>query len=125
MCGIVGAVAKRDVVPFLIDGLKRLEYRGYDSAGIAVLSNELARALNHQTETLGWKTGPDEDLQLPSGPLALDATDLVCALNSRGELVLDLGDEVIVRFRPEFSLVLQRFMAGNTFLEQMAQRGEL
>ena len=41
MCGIVGAVAKRDVVPFLVDGLKRLEYRGYDSAGIAVLSDEL------------------------------------------------------------------------------------
>ena len=43
MCGIVGAVAKRDVVPFLVDGLKRLEYRGYDSAGIAVLSDELRR----------------------------------------------------------------------------------
>ncbi len=36
MCGIVGAVAERDVVPILIEGLKRLEYRGYDSAGIAV-----------------------------------------------------------------------------------------
>ena len=36
MCGIVGAIANRDVVPVLIDGLKRLEYRGYDSAGIAV-----------------------------------------------------------------------------------------
>ena len=43
MCGIVGAVAKRDVVPFLVDGLKRLEYRGYDSAGIAVLSDQLRR----------------------------------------------------------------------------------
>ena len=43
MCGIVGAVAIRDVVPFLVDGLKRLEYRGYDSAGIAVLSDELRR----------------------------------------------------------------------------------
>lgn len=43
MCGIVGAVANRDVVPFLVDGLKRLEYRGYDSAGIAVLSDELRR----------------------------------------------------------------------------------
>ncbi len=32
MCGIVGAIADRDVVPLLIDGLKRLEYRGYDSA---------------------------------------------------------------------------------------------
>jgi glucosamine--fructose-6-phosphate aminotransferase (isomerizing) len=37
MCGIVGAVAERDVVPILIDGLRRLEYRGYDSAGLAVV----------------------------------------------------------------------------------------
>jgi glucosamine--fructose-6-phosphate aminotransferase (isomerizing) len=37
MCGIVGAIADRDVVPVLIEGLKRLEYRGYDSAGIAVV----------------------------------------------------------------------------------------
>ncbi|HLT79162.1 MAG TPA: glutamine--fructose-6-phosphate transaminase (isomerizing) [Ferrovibrio sp.] len=37
MCGIVGVVATRDVVPLLVDGLKRLEYRGYDSAGIATL----------------------------------------------------------------------------------------
>ena len=45
MCGIVGAVAQRDVMPILLEGLKRLEYRGYDSAGIAVLnnSNELER----------------------------------------------------------------------------------
>src|SRR5512136_784231 len=38
MCGIVGAVAERDVVPVLIEGLRRLEYRGYDSAGVAVLN---------------------------------------------------------------------------------------
>lgn len=37
MCGIVGAIAKQNVVPMLVDGLKRLEYRGYDSSGIAVL----------------------------------------------------------------------------------------
>ena len=37
MCGIVGAVAQRDVAPILIEGLKRLEYRGYDSAGLAVI----------------------------------------------------------------------------------------
>jgi glucosamine--fructose-6-phosphate aminotransferase (isomerizing) len=43
MCGIVGAIAKRDVVPVLIEGLKRLEYRGYDSAGIAVLNGGLQR----------------------------------------------------------------------------------
>ena len=39
MCGIVGAIADRDVVPVLIDGLKRLEYRGYDSAGIALVAD--------------------------------------------------------------------------------------
>ena len=38
MCGIVGAVANRDIVPVLIEGLRRLEYRGYDSAGVAVLN---------------------------------------------------------------------------------------
>ncbi|MEM7304136.1 MAG: glutamine--fructose-6-phosphate transaminase (isomerizing), partial [Pseudomonadota bacterium] len=37
MCGIVGAVAQRDVSPVLLEGLKRLEYRGYDSAGLAVI----------------------------------------------------------------------------------------
>jgi len=42
MCGIVGAIAERDVVPILMEGLRRLEYRGYDSAGIA-LRNDQAR----------------------------------------------------------------------------------
>jgi glucosamine--fructose-6-phosphate aminotransferase (isomerizing) len=37
MCGIVGAIGSRNIVPVLVDGLKRLEYRGYDSSGIAVL----------------------------------------------------------------------------------------
>ncbi len=39
MCGIVGAVAERNVVPILLEGLRRLEYRGYDSAGIAVITD--------------------------------------------------------------------------------------
>ncbi|MBB3345530.1 glutamine--fructose-6-phosphate transaminase (isomerizing) [Luteimonas sp. RC10] len=43
MCGIVGAIADRDVVPVLVEGLKRLEYRGYDSAGIAVLDGDAVR----------------------------------------------------------------------------------
>ena len=38
MCGIVGAVADRNVTPILLEGLRRLEYRGYDSAGIAVVN---------------------------------------------------------------------------------------
>jgi glucosamine--fructose-6-phosphate aminotransferase (isomerizing) len=40
MCGIVGAVAERNVVEILLEGLKRLEYRGYDSAGVALLNSE-------------------------------------------------------------------------------------
>ena len=45
MCGIVGAVAQRDVVPILLEGLRKLEYRGYDSAGLAYLDaqNQLQR----------------------------------------------------------------------------------
>src|SRR5437764_1266044 len=43
MCGIVGAIAQRNVVPILLEGLKRLEYRGYDSAGIAVVNGSLHR----------------------------------------------------------------------------------
>ncbi len=40
MCGIVGAVAQRDVVDILVEGLRRLEYRGYDSAGVAIIDND-------------------------------------------------------------------------------------
>ncbi|MFM2482357.1 glutamine--fructose-6-phosphate transaminase (isomerizing) [Celerinatantimonas sp. YJH-8] len=40
MCGIVGAVAQRDVADILVEGLRRLEYRGYDSAGIAIVNSE-------------------------------------------------------------------------------------
>jgi glucosamine--fructose-6-phosphate aminotransferase (isomerizing) len=45
MCGIVAAASRRDIVPVLLDGLKRLEYRGYDSAGIAVLGGSAASDL--------------------------------------------------------------------------------
>jgi len=61
MCGIVGAVAQRNIVPTLVEGLRRLEYRGYDSCGVAVHADgELKRLrsvarvaeLNHQVESL-------------------------------------------------------------------------
>jgi glucosamine--fructose-6-phosphate aminotransferase (isomerizing) len=39
MCGIVGAVATRDITPILVEGLRRLEYRGYDSCGVALLAD--------------------------------------------------------------------------------------
>ena len=43
MCGIVGAISKRNVVPILLEGLRCLEYRGYDSAGVAVINGRLQR----------------------------------------------------------------------------------
>ena len=46
MCGIVGAVAERDIVPVLIEGLRRLEYRGYDSAGVAVVRDDSSIGLS-------------------------------------------------------------------------------
>ena len=50
MCGIVGYVGPREVRPLLFDGLKKLEYRGYDSAGISVLDGDridLVRAVGN------------------------------------------------------------------------------
>ena len=53
MCGIVGAVAQRNIVPVLIEGLRRLEYRGYDSCGVAVLATagRAARAASRASPT--------------------------------------------------------------------------
>jgi glutamine---fructose-6-phosphate transaminase (isomerizing) len=56
MCGIVGAVGKNNVVPLLIEGLSRLEYRGYDSAGVAVLAGgeiKRVRAIGRVAEMQG------------------------------------------------------------------------
>jgi glucosamine--fructose-6-phosphate aminotransferase (isomerizing) len=61
MCGIVGGVAERNILPILLEGLRRLEYRGYDSAGIALIQNDQIRRvratgkikkLQHKIETL-------------------------------------------------------------------------
>jgi len=40
MCGIVGAAARRNIVPVLIEGLRRLEYRGYDACGLALMRDD-------------------------------------------------------------------------------------
>jgi glucosamine--fructose-6-phosphate aminotransferase (isomerizing) len=39
MCGIIGAVSSRNITKILVEGLRRLEYRGYDSAGLAIIEN--------------------------------------------------------------------------------------
>ena len=46
MCGIVGYIGKQNCVPILLDGLKSLEYRGYDSAGIAITQNKEIKIKN-------------------------------------------------------------------------------
>ena len=47
MCGIVGAVSTRNIVPVLVQGLERLEYRGYDSCGVAVYAQDAQLSLIH------------------------------------------------------------------------------
>ena len=66
MCGIVGAIADRDVVPVLIEGLKRLEYRGYDSAGIAVVDGADVRRVR--------RTGRVAEMENAAGAEGFSAT---------------------------------------------------
>ena len=65
MCGIVGAIAGRDIVPILIEGLKRLEYRGYDSAGVAVVG---ADGKMHRVRTVGKVRALEDALALTPAP---------------------------------------------------------
>src|SRR6202165_3992438 len=63
MCGIVGPLPSRNVVPILTEGLKRLEYRGYDSAGIAVLNGGIRRVRRVGRVTEMEKAGRAENLK--------------------------------------------------------------
>jgi len=63
MCGIVGYIGKQNIKEILLDGLKELEYRGYDSAGIAVLQNSnfsnykaIGKLVNLEEKTKDFKT---------------------------------------------------------------------
>jgi glucosamine--fructose-6-phosphate aminotransferase (isomerizing) len=60
MCGIVGAVAERNVVPILMEGLRRLEYRGYDSAGLAVIDDGAIVRMRRAGKVQQLQTGLDE-----------------------------------------------------------------
>ncbi|MEM9336219.1 MAG: class II glutamine amidotransferase, partial [Pseudomonadota bacterium] len=65
MCGIVGAIGERNVVPILVEGLRRLEYRGYDSAGVAVLEDDASIGLR---KTVGKVA--ELDVRIESHPTA-------------------------------------------------------
>ncbi|MDZ7661402.1 glutamine--fructose-6-phosphate transaminase (isomerizing) [Thiohalophilus sp.] len=60
MCGIVGAIANRDITPILVEGLRRLEYRGYDSAGVAVLDE---KACLNRVRTVGKIANLQKELE--------------------------------------------------------------
>ena len=70
MCGIVGAVAKRNVVDILVEGLRRLEYRGYDSCGFALLAE---RGLERARTTARVSDLADQGKQM-SGNLGIAHT---------------------------------------------------
>jgi glucosamine--fructose-6-phosphate aminotransferase (isomerizing) len=61
MCGIIGIISSREVAPLLIDGLRRLEYRGYDSAGIATLVNGHVERRRTEGKIVNLQTALDGD----------------------------------------------------------------
>ncbi len=69
MCGIVGAVADRDIVPILIEGLKRLEYRGYDSCGVAIHGSAAPAAGHGLRRARSVARVADLDSQVTDGSL--------------------------------------------------------
>jgi len=73
MCGIVGAVAQRNVVPILIEGLRKLEYRGYDSAGIALVSATAPESPNGGSLSRVRAVGRVADLAARAAQAGVDA----------------------------------------------------
>jgi glucosamine--fructose-6-phosphate aminotransferase (isomerizing) len=107
MCGIVGAVAQRNIVPVLIEGLRRLEYRGYDSCGVAVLADDgprrarsTARVADLETQTLDTHleggTGVAHTRWATHGA---PVTDNAHPIFSKGELAL-VHNGIIENYEP-------------------------
>src|SRR2546421_9755120 len=67
MCGIVAAVSTRNIVPILVQGLQRLEYRGYDSCGVAVYADGLKRARSTDRVAKLLKQIDDEHIEGTTG----------------------------------------------------------
>jgi len=55
VCGIVGYIGSRDAAPILLNGLKKLEYRGYDSAGVAILDNGNIKVVKCKGRLENWR----------------------------------------------------------------------
>ena len=79
MCGIVGAASPRNVVPILIEGIRRLEYRGYDSTGLAVLNGAPGAALTRLVSE-----GYESTYAHSSPKVRRRYRRLLCALCKRG-----------------------------------------
>ena len=58
MCGIIGFAGNTEAVPILLDGLERLEYRGYDSAGVAVVSTDGRLQIKNAEDALAFSGRP-------------------------------------------------------------------
>src|ERR687889_207298 len=84
MCGIVGAAARRDIVPVLIEGLRRLEYRGYDSCGLALVDKGSIDLAARAKDTRGATGLAHTRWATHGAPLTENAHPIV----SRGEIAV-------------------------------------
>ena len=66
--GIVGAVASRNITPILVEGLKRLEYRGYDSCGVAVHADGALEAGRSVSHWFSWRASAETVRASPASP---------------------------------------------------------
>lgn len=149
MCGIVGYIGGRDATPIIMDGLKRLEYRGYDSAGIAVLENDkieirrdvgkLSRleALVHNKPLHGnvgightrWATHGEPSERNAHPHLGMTG-EVVVVHNGIVENFIELREELMAEgavFQSEtdtevIAHLIERYLATNTSLAEASRR---
>jgi len=101
MCGIVGAIAERNVVPILVEGLRRLEYRGYDSAGVAVLESGGSIGL---CKTVGKVAELEEKLEARSEAINVLLSELARkteqmeSIAEIGDVISDIDDRISEQF---------------------------